>query len=287
MIDAPRLIVEIASGSRAGERAIVIAGSSLRVGRTDRADLALTDDPQLSGLHFELSWDGARCTLRDLASAQGTLLGGERVSTGDVRRDAWIRAGNTDFMVRVEGATPARLERATRVSERTRRRVLEELQHTAERAPLFAILDAARSERICVLLRESIDASCSLYDGLTAITMAEVAPYVVSLSSGSRLLEHLVMEGFGDAWGIYATGLDLTLKSVRAHLRTLLFVEAEVEAETEAEPMYFRFYDPRVLRVFAEVRTPRQEEQLLGPIASFLCEGEDGGLVALTRGAEC
>jgi hypothetical protein len=190
-------------------------------------------------------------------------------------------------MVRVEGATPARLERATRVSERTRRRVLEELQHTAERAPLFAILDAARSERICVLLRESIDASCSLYDGLTAITMAEVAPYVVSLSSGSRLLEHLVMEGFGDAWGIYATGLDLTLKSVRAHLRTLLFVEAEVEAETEAEPMYFRFYDPRVLRVFAEVRTPRQEEQLLGPIASFLCEGEDGGLVALTRGAEC
>ena len=73
---SPRLIVEVRWGPMNGRKVAVDAGSSLRVGRTDRADLVIPDDKNLSGLHFTLAWDGERATLRDLGSQEGTLLDG-------------------------------------------------------------------------------------------------------------------------------------------------------------------------------------------------------------------
>jgi hypothetical protein len=47
------------------------------------------------------------------------------------------------------------------------------------------------------------------------------------------------------------------------------------------ERFYFRYYDPVVLRSFVPVATPRQRDELFGPVSSFLVEGETGELARL------
>ncbi|HSN99394.1 MAG TPA: FHA domain-containing protein, partial [Candidatus Nanopelagicales bacterium] len=64
----PRCIVEIRWGRLSGTKGVIPPGGALRVGRTERADLEVPHDAQLSALHFELQWDGRRCALRDLES---------------------------------------------------------------------------------------------------------------------------------------------------------------------------------------------------------------------------
>ena len=68
----PRLIVEVRYGKLAGTKKAVEAGRALKVGRTELADLVVQHDGSMSGTHFELQWDGARCLLRDLTSQGGT-----------------------------------------------------------------------------------------------------------------------------------------------------------------------------------------------------------------------
>src|SRR5262245_30449354 len=101
-------IVEIRFGRLQGKKAIIAPGGRLKVGRTDWADLVVAHDVQMSKEHFELAWDGSRCWLKDLGSAKGTRLGGELVKEGEVEHGGWIRAGQTDFLVHVEGRTPPR-----------------------------------------------------------------------------------------------------------------------------------------------------------------------------------
>ena len=52
-----------------GVKAILLPGSTLRVGRTDLSDFALAHDGKMSGEHFALAWDGARATLRGAKGA--------------------------------------------------------------------------------------------------------------------------------------------------------------------------------------------------------------------------
>ncbi|MFY0539101.1 DUF4123 domain-containing protein [Nannocystis pusilla] len=117
---------------------------------------------------------------------------------------------------------------------------LTELERGRDTGNLYAIIDAARSDRALQLVEESIDPYASLYDGELGRAFDDIAPYLVHLQPSSRLLERLVTEGWGDAWGIYVesgAGFD----KVRRHFRQFL----KVEVEGEARPMFFRFYDPR------------------------------------------
>ena len=99
MASAPRAIVEIVSGPLASTKALIAPGATLRVGRTDQADLIVPQDPRLAGLHFELRWDGARCVVRDLGAAGGTRLHGQAVSEAEVPGWSAIEAGETSAMM--------------------------------------------------------------------------------------------------------------------------------------------------------------------------------------------
>jgi hypothetical protein len=61
------------------------------------------------------------------------------------------------------------------------------------------------------------------------------------------ILEH----GWGKNCGIFATSA-ADLRQMRRHLRTFLVVHDE-----EGKPLYFRYYDPRVLRVFCRRAMPK------------------------------
>lgn len=273
-----RVIVEVRGPAEAIRRAVIDPGTTLRVGRGEQAGLVLPGDEQVSPVHFELSLDGGTCRLRDLGSAKGTLLQGVATKSGEVTSGAWIRAGDTDLTVWFEDHTAPPKTPPTAPAP-ARHAALEALAAEAGRGTLYALVDAARSERLLVLLRESVDVYDSLYQGLKAETMADYAPYLVKLRAGSRLLPRLVEEGWGNAWGVFLA-TPLPLREVRAHFRRLLFVHNE---ELEAT-VYFRFYDPRVLRVFLRVATVRQEDELFGPVERFLCEDEEMAVASFARG---
>jgi hypothetical protein len=240
------------------------------------------------GTHFELSWDGNQCILRDLGNMKGTLVGGQAVKEAAVRNGEWIHAGATDFSVHIEGLISPlykeedeeddeededdeeeRALRRERLAERARERAeravaseraLVALRAEAENGRLYAVLDAARDKRILELLRQHVEECRSLYEGIQGESLAEVAPYLAGpMQRGSKLLDALVREGWGKRWGIYLTS-ESGFKEVRRHLRRFLMVEDEGTGET----LYFRFYDPWVMASFWPVCTERQTTEILG-----------------------
>lgn len=263
-----RAIVEIRFGRLQGRKVVLEPGKTLCVGRAERAELVVPHDGQMSAVHCEIAWDGARCWVRDLGSIKGTWLDGERVDAGEVGHGGWIKAGATVAMVYFEEKTPPRRGSDVEMTA-VKARALAAL--AAEEEPLFAVLDAARSERILEVLRESVEQYRSLYEGVQAEGFAEVAPYLVGLPKGSRLLERLVREGWGKRWGIYLT-CKRPFKEVRTHLRRFLMVENE---ET-GEPMYFRFYDPAALRVLLPSCTALQRAAFFEEISAFVAEDKRG-----------
>jgi hypothetical protein len=261
-----RLLVE-ALQARAGDfRRVLEPGTTLRVGRTDLADWVLPGDTFLSRVHFSLAAGaGGRHLITDDRSASGTWLNGERVTAGELRHGDWIRAGHTDFRVFFEAAGPECAERPLLSEE-------AETAHaalSAEPFPLFAVLDAARDAQILPLLRQSVDAYVSLYDGHQGRALERWAPHLVLFRDDSDLLQYHLAAGWGERWGIFFTSRK-PLLDVRRHLRRFLLVE---DGETGQE-LYFRFYDPAVLRVFLGAAARRQRETLFGPIERFLVEDE-------------
>jgi hypothetical protein len=134
---------------------------------------------------------------------------------------------------------------------------------------LFALLDAARSPRVLELLRGSGEEHQSLYEGPKGEELADWAPYAVRLPAPSRLLETLVREGWGESWGIYFTSRK-TLAEVRKHFRHFLMVKL-----AEGRDAYFRFYDPRVLRVYLPSCNTAEAAQFFGPVRDYLMEAKE------------
>jgi hypothetical protein len=264
-------------------RAVLSPGDRIRVGRTSLADFVVASDEQLLEVHWELSWDGTTCEAWNLGGAGRLLVGGERKEHAGVRSGAWIRAGRTDFsvffedMVEVSPVGPGDGSGMGGAAQRA----FDVLREVAGRGRLFAVLDAASSERVVPLLQRAADEHDSLYQGLLADSAEDVAPYLVRFEKESRLLRRLVLEGWGQSWGSYLESA-AKLEELRGHFRRLLMVTRE----RDGEPMYFRFYDPRVLRAFLPCARVRQVEQVFGPVERFFTEVEGAaGVQVFRRGA--
>lgn len=289
---AARLIMEVRWGKLAGTKVVLEPGQTARVGRMPGEDLVVEHDGRMSRQHFELAWDGSRAFLRDLGSVTGTMVGGKTIEDEvEIGHATWVQAGDTHFMVYVEDKTgspdddldddgvAARLERARRAAAE---RALFELRSVASREPLYALLDAARDDRILELLREHVEPHRSLYDGFEGETLEEVAPYLAGpMRADSNLLDRLVLEGWGKRWGMWCTS-DEPFLEVRRHFRRFLMVELE---ET-GEKVYFRFYDPGVMTGFWEACDEGQKEELVGPARSWLLERSDGDITRWRSGAD-
>lgn len=259
-----RAIVEVKWGPMRGHKVTLLPGSTLTVGRTERCNLVLEHDRDMSASHFVISWDGADCRVRDAGSIRGTLVNGAPAAEASIANGGWIRAGNTVFMVYLEAATPPRRGADTTMSPE-KQRALACLRD--EQPTLYALLDAAKGPRILELVRESVADCRSLFDGVRGEALSEVAPYLVRLLPESGLLERLIAEGWGKRWGVYLTS-QAELVQLRRHLRRFLMVHDE---ETQRR-VYFRYYDPPVLDALLGCATVRQRGQLFAMITSFWFE---------------
>jgi hypothetical protein len=274
---AGHAILQIPFGRLHGTKVVLAPHMRVRFGRTERPDFVLAHDPTVSGLHAEVSWDGRHAHFKDLDSQTGTLLDGMRTPGGRLPHGSWLQIGQTVLCLYHEAHTPPRREPSGDLVRTAARR--EALAALRAEPGLYAILDAARDERILVLLRESLDDARSLYEGAKGDALSEVAPHLVRFDPQSRLLDRLVEEGWGDAWGIYCSSRE-SPREVRRQLRRFLMVERE----ESREPLYFRYYDPRVWRTFLPMATVLQRSELFGALECAFAEGPQGELVRFDSG---
>ena len=130
----------------------------------------------------------------------------------------------------------------------------------------YALLDAARDPGVRAFILEHAPNAVSLYAGLDE-DLADVAPYLVPLTV--ERIATLSAQGWGNSWGVFLKS-EAEIESLRRHFRKFLMVELE-----DGEEVYFRFYDPRVLRAFLPTCTPDEGLALLGPTSVFLMEADD------------
>ncbi len=135
--------------------------------------------------------------------------------------------------------------------------------------PIYALLDSARDPRILPLLRLSDCEFKILYSGTMAESLSDYAPYLVSLPPGTPLLAQLLDEGWGQSWGYFLVCND-DFSAIRRHFRRLLAVRMP-----NGKQVLFRFYDPRVLRVFLPTAISDEIKQFFGAISAFYLEAEN------------
>jgi hypothetical protein len=136
--------------------------------------------------------------------------------------------------------------------------------------PVYALLDAARAPEVYQAIQSSgLPVQC-LYDGELPNELAEVAPYLVRLRPGRPFVQTLLEQGWGQSWGCFVTS-PIDARELRKHLRRFLRVQTE-----EGKNLVFRYYDPRVLRVYLPTCTADELATFFGPIARFLVEDQDG-----------
>jgi len=136
-------------------------------------------------------------------------------------------------------------------------------------ASTWALLDAARDDRIYTELRLSRLEHICLYAGKLPDSLLRAAPYLVELAPTYSFTRPLLEMGWGRSWGVFLRVPDP--RNLRHHLRSLLRVQDET-----GRTLVFRYYDPRVLRVYLPTCTPVELAAVFGPIGAFLLESESG-----------
>lgn len=137
----------------------------------------------------------------------------------------------------------------------------------------YAVVDGARRDDLRQVLFDTDAENACLFIGALEPEVASVAPYLVALPEGHPVVDRLA-EGWGRSEAIYALS-PLDLGAMRKHFRTLTLARIP-----DGRTVFFRFYDPRVLRSVAPILEPAQRTRFYGKaVARYLCENEDGGLL--------
>jgi hypothetical protein len=134
---------------------------------------------------------------------------------------------------------------------------------------LYAVLDGASVPGLLDKFKDHPKEHFSLIPGRMEPDLAAAAPYVVELIPGGKLMDWLVEEGWGKHWGLFVHCKREPLP-VRSHFRMLFQVR-----DPEGKNMYFRFYDPRVMRLYLPTCTAEELATVFGPVSGYLLEGQD------------
>ena len=133
----------------------------------------------------------------------------------------------------------------------------------------FALLDGAGIPQ----LRKRLDAAnaeyLSLYRGNIDPQLLEASPFLVKLEESATLTKWILEGAWQQNWGIFALS-SANMQSVLTHFRKFLTVQ-----DPEGQKMYFRFYDPRVLRVFLPTCERGEMDSFFGPIERFVMKGDE------------
>ena len=144
---------------------------------------------------------------------------------------------------------------------------------------VFMLLDAARDPVIharLTALGKDVQAR-SMYQGDLGEHLAHVSPYLLAIAGEDDPALWFATAGLGKSWGVFVTARQ-SFGDLRRHLRKFNLVRDEA-----GTPLVFRYYDPRVLRIFLPTCTSEELRRFFGPVESFAAETADGqGLARFT-----
>lgn len=108
----------------------------------------------------------------------------------------------------------------------------------------YMLMDGASTAALIDHLYDDQAEFACLITGALQPDMQEVAPYLVALHDGGAFAEWILRSALGEHWGL-ALRTSLPMADLARRYRKLLHVRSP-----EGEPLYFRFYDPRVMRTY-------------------------------------
>ena len=137
---------------------------------------------------------------------------------------------------------------------------------------LYGVLDCSRSPELYEhAARLSPDSAACLFEGRLDEALKAVSPHVVELSPADPLSRMWRTRGWGEAWGILFSSR-ANLATVRRRMRH--FTQAKLP--DGAGPVLFRFWDPRVFRVYMPLVEPADVAPWFQDIDRYIVETEDG-----------
>jgi Domain of unknown function (DUF4123)/FHA domain len=238
----------------------------LTVGREAPADIVVRDR-FLSRCHFQLQCAEMLHVLTDAGSSNGTYVNGVMLRGSLLKpRDA-IYAGRTAFRFApvLDGKVMLdSLPDSPGGLLPWQSKLIAGLESTCN----FAILDGAIGPAVRDLLNQAGVFYQSLYEGEQSVDLAPFGPYLAEIQKGGKLIPFLVKVGWGKSWGVFLS-TKLGFVETRKHLRHFLMVNIE-----GGERVIFRFYDPRVMRVFVPTCNAEQRAEFFGQIQHFFVESE-------------
>lgn len=301
-----KLDLMILDGSQAGRR-VGVADQPVVFGRSPEAQVAFPTDGFMSSRHLSAHAVASGIRVVDLGSTNGTTLNGAPITEatagpGDVvkfgsvsmqaipalpvvgRPDpaaqtlqvpvvrSFSDSGKTSIVKPSMWAKSPKKEGPPEASPIDP--VVEDLAPAAAllrrlgAGKLYCLLDTAVDPVIPSMLDLASERKECLYEGESAVKLARVAPYLVELPPQGRLLNVLAVQGWGKSWASYFVS-DAPFEELRGHFRRFLMVQLEGGKE-----VYFRFYDPRVLREFLPTTSGPELRTFMGPVGAWLIEAD-------------
>ncbi len=140
---------------------------------------------------------------------------------------------------------------------------------------VYAVLDGASVEQLPQLLWEHEPENICLYRGEQEPDMAAVAPYLIKLEYDHPFTKLVCEKGWGNHWGIFAiTPAEVNIRVMRTHFRKFLMVY-----DPDENLLYFRYYDPRVLRIYLPTCNFEELGLVFGPVGCYIMEDEDSSVL--------
>ena len=133
---------------------------------------------------------------------------------------------------------------------------MEQLQQFAAAGYLYALLDATGHPGVPQKAQELGERAVSLFQGTPEENYWDVAPYLFQVDESTLSWIHSSLNQ--EPWGVFAmsrAGID----DLRRHFRRFLLVELP-----DGERWYFRYYDPRILKVYLPACDETELRQFFG-----------------------
>jgi len=134
---------------------------------------------------------------------------------------------------------------------------------------LYAIVDSARNDEIFKYFLTDNVVYRSLFEGKMDIKYFGVSGFLIECKKDSILLNWLTTKAWGDSCSIFFVS-KAPFDEVFKHLQKFNRVYLEGD-----DVVYFRYYDPRVLRVYLPTCNSKEIKTFFGETESFFVEGEN------------
>jgi pSer/pThr/pTyr-binding forkhead associated (FHA) protein len=239
---------------------------TVTVGREAPADVVVRDR-FLSRSHFQLTCEDKLHVMTDAGSSNGTYVNGMKLRGCVLKpRDA-IFAGRTAFRFAAVLDGKVLLDNLPESPGELLPWQVK-LITALEAACAFVVLDGAINQAVRDLLNQAGVFYQSLYEGEQAADLAAFGPYLAEIQKGGKLMPFLIKVGWGKSWGVFLS-TQMGFVDARRHLRHFLMVDIE-----GGKRVLFRFYDPRVMRVFIPTCDAEQRKEFFGKIESIYVESD-------------